>query len=156
MSFTLRPLTLDDAEAVAALYQQSAAYLRALGDDTDFQFSAQVYRRDGFGPQAAFAGLGAVLDEHLVGYLLYNFGYDTDRAMRYLCVLDLLVDEAHRRKGIGQALMQHVAVICRAAGGQELCWAVYAKNEAALRFYHRLGAEEIADLRYMRLAIQKP
>ena len=150
MSIRVRPLTLDDAEAVARLYAQSAAYLRALGDDTDFQFSAEVFVRDGFGPRAAFSGLGAEVEGVLGGYLLYTFGYDTDRALRYLFVLDLLVDEPMRRHGVGRALMEHAAMVCREAGGQELFWAVYAPNQAALDFYTRLGAEAITDLRFMR------
>ncbi|MFN8457818.1 MAG: hypothetical protein U0401_24715 [Anaerolineae bacterium] len=69
---------------------QSAAHLRSVGDETDFQFNAEVYRRDGFGDHPAFAGIVAELDQRLVGYLLYTFGYDTDRALRYLFVIDLL------------------------------------------------------------------
>ncbi|MCB9431372.1 MAG: GNAT family N-acetyltransferase [Ardenticatenaceae bacterium] len=149
----IRPIQLEDADEMARLHAQSAAYLRALGDDTDFQFNAHIYRRDGFGDNPAFSGFCAVLDNHLIGYLLYHWAYDTDRALRYLFVIDLLVDEEQRQSGIGKALMNHAAAFCQEAGGAELFWAVYDKNEAALNFYNRLGAEEINDLHFMRLKI---
>jgi GNAT superfamily N-acetyltransferase len=153
VEISIRPLTPDDADAIEQLYSQSAAYLRALGDETDFRFNAQVYQRDGFGPNAAFSGIGAVLNGHLAGYLLYTFGYDTDRAIRYVFVLDVLVDEPVRGQGIGKALMKSAASLCEEAGGSELFWAVYEKNERAKEFYRRLGAEEVTDLRFMRLRL---
>ncbi|MCA9995037.1 MAG: GNAT family N-acetyltransferase [Anaerolineales bacterium] len=149
----IRPIQREDAPEMARLHAQSAAYLRALGDDTDFQFNAQIYLRDGFGDNPAFSGFCAVLGNQLVGYLLYNWGYDTDRALRYLFIIDLLVDEQQRQSGIGKALMNHAAAFCREMGGAELFWAVYDKNELALNFYNRLGAEEITDLRFMRLKV---
>ncbi len=48
MQLEIRPTTPEDATEIERLYAQSAAYLRTLGDTTDFQFNAQVYLRDGF------------------------------------------------------------------------------------------------------------
>lgn len=153
MEISIRPLKFEDASAIERLYNQSAEYLRSLGDETEFQFNAQSYQRDGFGQNPAFAGFCALLGEQIVGYLIYTFSYDTDKASRYLFVLDLLVDQQLRQKGIGKTLMQYALDHCRASGGRELFWAVYYKNEAALKFYAQLGAEEIADLRFMRLKV---
>ena len=86
----------------------------------------------------------------LWGYCLYNFTYDTDRALRILYVLDLLVDEAARGKGIGLSLMQTTETIAREKSCSELQWAVYAPNQAALDFYHKFGGELIEDLLHMR------
>lgn len=149
MEIVIRPATPDDAEAVGRLYQQSAAYLRALGDTTDFQFGSEAYLRDGFGSDPAFAGLVALIDDDIAGYLLYTFGYDTDRAIRYLFVLDLLVDESRRRLGLGRRLMEEARLIGRRQDAGELLWAVYRSNSDALAFYERLGASRITDLVYM-------
>jgi len=151
MEITIRSATPADAAAVGRLYQQSADYLGALGDTTDFQFGAQAYLRDGFGPEPSFAGLVALVDDEIVGYLLYTFGYDTDRAIRQLFVLDLLVDESRRRLGLGRRLMEEAGLVCRRQGGAELVWAVYHHNSEALAFYERLGASLITDLVYMSL-----
>lgn len=153
MNPSIRPITPDDAEHIERLYAQSAAHLRSLGDRTDFRFNAQAYRRDGFGDRPAFSGIVAVLDDEPMGYLLYDFGYDTDRAMRYLVVIDLAVDEQVRGRGIGKALMERAATICRVAGGGELFWAVYQQNTSALEFYEGLGAQAITELRFMTLGV---
>jgi ribosomal protein S18 acetylase RimI-like enzyme len=153
VSLFIRPITVDDAESVERMYAQSAAHLRSLGDQTDFRFNAAAFRRDGFGDRPAFSGVIAVLDEKPVGYLLYTLGYDTDGAMRFLFVIDLAVDEQMRGRGIGRALMDRAAAICRDAGGGLLFWAVYAKNQLALEFYRRLGAQPVTDGRFMTLAV---
>ena len=150
MTLIIRPATLDDAEAVGQLMAQSADYLRALGDTTDFKFTAETYRRDGFGPNPAFAGLVAVVEGEIAGHLLYHFGYDTDRAMRLLDVIDLMVRQDKRGQGIGKALMLRAAEICREASVSEMVWAVYKPNRSAAEFYERLGAEYIEDLYFMR------
>jgi ribosomal protein S18 acetylase RimI-like enzyme len=143
----------EDANEIARLHAQSAAYLRALGDETDFRFNAAVYLRDGFGENRAFWGIVAEEGETLLGYLLYNFGYDTDRALRILFVLDLLVDEAARGQGIGKKLMQEAETIAQEKGASELQWAVYTPNKAASRFYENVGGEWIEDIRLMRKAL---
>jgi ribosomal protein S18 acetylase RimI-like enzyme len=153
MPVDIRAAAAGDAAEIERLYLQSAAYLRALGDDTDFQFNAAIYLRDGFGAHPAFAGIVAVQGQRMAGYLLYTFGYDTDRAMRYLFVIDLLVDEALRGQGVGRALMDRAAEVCREHGGAELAWAVYRANQPAYEFYTRLGAQEVMQLRYMTLPV---
>jgi GNAT superfamily N-acetyltransferase len=158
----IRESTPADADEIGRLYAQSAAYLRSLGDDTDFQFNAEIYLRDGFGENRAFWGIcvqslrtAEVAEEagQLLGYCLYNFTYDTDRALRILYVLDLLVDEAARGQGIGMALMQAAEAIAREKGCSELQWAVYAPNKSALDFYHKFGGELIEDILHMRKRI---
>lgn len=154
MNLSIRPIVPDDAEHIERLYAQSAAHhVQLLGNQSDFRFNAHVYRRDGFGDQPAFSGLVAVLDDEPKGYLLYTVGYDPDRAMRNVFVIDLTVDEQVRGRGIGKALMERAAAICRAAGGGELVWAVYERNTSALAFYEGLGAEAITELRFMTLGV---
>jgi len=149
MTITIRPATAYDAVEIGQLAEQFAAYLRSLGDPTDFKFDADTYLRDGFGPNPAFAGLVAEADDQVVGYLLYHFGYDTDQAIRIMHVVDLYVREDRRSQGVGTALMREAARVCQATGGRALLWTVYAPNKLAARFYERLGADYIEDLKLM-------
>jgi GNAT superfamily N-acetyltransferase len=148
---TTRPCTPADANTVAALYQQSAAYLRSLGDSSSFRFDAKAFVRDGFGEQPAFEGILAELDNKVVGYLLYTFTYDTDRTMRILYVLDLLADEKARGQGVGRKLMERAKDIAKDRGARELMWAVYKNNKGAEEFYKHLGAERLEDIFFMTL-----
>jgi ribosomal protein S18 acetylase RimI-like enzyme len=178
----VRPLSLEDAPAVAELATAFADYLRGLGDTGEHLLTAEAIRRDGFGPRAAFAGLvaaganapddadrvgdaGAAVNaeaagdakaasgpDPLVGYLLYHLGYDADLAARNLHVIDLYVSPAARRQGAGRALMAEAARLCREAGGAYLFWAVYIPNLLAADFYTALGARYVQDLDFMVLA----
>src|SRR5262245_32335700 len=96
----IRKATPDNAEAIAQLASDFHLYLRSLGDPTRFNFNAEAYVRDGFGPNPAFFGLVAEIEEKIVGYLLYHFGYDTDHSRRLAYVIDLYVDREYRGHGI--------------------------------------------------------
>jgi GNAT superfamily N-acetyltransferase len=151
MSLVIRACSRTDASSVAALYQQSAAHLRSLGDNGTFQFDEASYLRDGFGERPAFEGILAELDGKAVGYLIYTSSYDTDRTLRILYVLDLLVDEQARGQGIGSTLMKRAKEIATAKGAGELMWAVYKHNKLAENFYTSLGAERLENVFFMTL-----
>jgi GNAT superfamily N-acetyltransferase len=131
MSAVIRNATAADADAIGTPAREFQAYLRALGDRTHPQFTAEAYLRDGFGPNPAFSGLVAERDGRVSGYLPYHFGYDTGRAMRLMHVIGLYVHASRRRRGVGEALMRRAAGICREAGGRELSWSVFSPNTLA-------------------------
>jgi GNAT superfamily N-acetyltransferase len=148
----VRAATESDAEAVGALAAEFQRYLRGLGDLTNFAFGATEFLRDGFGDRAAFAGVIAEVDGQVVGYALYHDGYETDRGRRLVHLIDLYVQEASRRRGIGRALMSRVAQLGRARGAGIMFWSVYKPNTLAGAFYERLGARyTAADLLWMAL-----
>src|SRR5689334_20387921 len=104
MALKTRAAGAGDADRVGELAREFADYLRSLGDTTDFHFTSESYLRDGFGSNPAFSGLVAELDGNVIGYLLYHFGYDSDRAARNLHIADLYVDVRSRHQGVGRAL----------------------------------------------------
>lgn len=150
----VRAAKRSDAEGIGNMAKDFADYLRSLGDKTNFQFNAKAYLRDGYGRNPAFKGLVAEVDGHEIGYLLYHFGYDTDRAIKIVHVVDLYVREDYRHQGVGQALMEGAREICRKAGGRRLFWSVYMRNLTARRFYRRLGARYTEDMLYMYLLVK--
>lgn len=153
MNFSIRPATVDDAEAVTKLAEQLNVYIRSLGDKTNFTFSPAAYRRDGFGSDPAFYGLVAENEGLIVGYLLYHFAYDTDHGRRTAFIADLYVQSAAQGHGLGIALMRRAAEVVRERGVESLWWAVYKHNESAFRFYETLGARYLSDTRFMALDI---
>src|ERR671937_136814 len=108
MTVAIRAATMSDAEAIGRLAAEFQDYLRSLGDRTEFDFGASHYVRDGFGEDPAFAGLVAESGDAVVGYLLYHDGYE----------IDLYVQAAWRRQGIGESLMRRAAEVGRARGAQ--------------------------------------
>jgi GNAT superfamily N-acetyltransferase len=147
----IRPALASDAQSIGNLARQFASYLRSLGDLSDFKLTAHAYLRDGFGTKPAFAGLVAEDQGKVIGYLLYHFGYDSDRASRNMHVVDLFVDRAARNRGVGKALMARAASIARETSAEEMIWSVYQPNVIASTFYERLGAQRITDVFFMKL-----
>jgi GNAT superfamily N-acetyltransferase len=149
----IRAATADDAEAISKLASEFHGYLNALGDSTKFHFNASTYLRDGFGERPAFLGLVAESDETVVGYLIVDFGYDTDRSRRLAYVNDLFVTESCRGQGVGKALMSRAAETAREHGAETLWWGVYDRNDSAMRFYESLGARYIKGIRFMSIDV---
>ena len=48
----------------------------------------------------------------------------------------------------------HASVLCREAGGSELFWGVFHRNEPAFDFYRSLGARDVSDVRLMCLPVR--
>ncbi|MFF9015037.1 GNAT family N-acetyltransferase [Streptomyces sp. NPDC014870] len=59
-----------------------------------------------------------------------------------LCLYELSVDEAYRRRGVGRALTEALAAEARARGCYDLWVGVDPDNEAALRTYRSAGARD--------------
>ena len=121
MSLSVRPAIQSDAASVAALSTEFATYLCSLGDPTDFQLSADTFLRDGFGPNPAFYGLVAEIDNCVIGYLLYHFGYDADLAARNLHMIDLYVTPNSRELGAARALLTQAQITGREAAPRQCC-----------------------------------
>jgi ribosomal protein S18 acetylase RimI-like enzyme len=153
IGINIRTATAADSGPIGDLISEFQAYLRGLGDRTEFGFGASAYLRDGFGDSPAFEGLVAEVGQAIVGYALYHHGYDTDRGRRVLHLIDLYVPETWRRQGIGEALVRRVAEAGRAHGAEVMLWSVYKPNEMAMHFYERLGARYVENLRWMALDI---
>lgn len=91
----------------------------------------------------------AELDGRVEGIaLFYETPGSTFRARPFLYLEDLVVSEAARSRGAGEALMAALAEEALKRNAWRLEWAVLDWNEGAIRFYHRLGAKRNDWLRY--------
>jgi GNAT superfamily N-acetyltransferase len=75
-----------------------------------------------------------------VGFVLFFHNYSTFLGRPGLYIEDLFVDEAHRRRGFGRALLLYVAQLANERRCGRLEWAVLDWNEPAINFYKKLGA----------------
>ena len=64
---------------------------------------------------------------------------------------DLYVQPAHRRHGLGQLLLRHLAQIAVARGYGRFEWSVLDWNENAIGFYEKMGAAVLPDWRICRV-----
>jgi ribosomal protein S18 acetylase RimI-like enzyme len=57
-------------------------------------------------------------------------------------VEDVVVDRAHRGRGFGERLMQHLIAHARTQGAESIALTSHPSREAANRLYQRLGFEQ--------------
>ncbi len=99
-------------------------------------FAAARPARGGFWV-AATRGAGVV---GYVGLELSALGGEAD-------VVNLAVDPAARRRGVGRALLDKAVAVCRARGVPLLWLRVRASNRGARRFYRRCGFHTVGRFR---------
>jgi GNAT superfamily N-acetyltransferase len=75
-----------------------------------------------------------------VGFALYFTTYSTFLGRPGIYLEDLFVSPAWRGRGVGRALLTHLAKLAVARRCGRLEWAVLDWNEPAIGFYKRLGA----------------
>lgn len=74
-----------------------------------------------------------------VACLWIGTAIDQVKGWRYPHIFLLYVSPAHRRQGIGSALMRHAETWARARGEHQLGLQVFEHNQPALTLYKKLG-----------------
>ena len=90
-----------------------------------------------------------------VGFVLFFHNYSTFLSRPGLYIEDLFVDESYRRRGVGAALLGHVARLAIERNCGRLEWSVLDWNEPAISFYKKLGAVPMSDWTVFRLTGQR-
>ena len=105
-----------------------------------------------FGDYPAAEAAIAYLEGQHAGYALWFHTFSTFMGKRGLYLEDLFVVPECRGRGVGRALLAHVArvAITRECGRIE--WAVLDWNEPAIRFYRGIGAHPMDEWTIFRLA----
>ena len=93
-----------------------------------------------FGPRASAEVVIAYNAKEPVGFAVFFHNYSTFLGRTGLYLEDIFVLPEWRRRGLGRALMGHVARIAVTRDCGRLEWSVLDRNEPAIRFYRALGA----------------
>jgi GNAT superfamily N-acetyltransferase len=109
-------------------------------------------RRDGFGQQPKYRCVIAEWDGRPAGFAFFFYNYSTWRGQPGLYLEDLFVWPEMRGKGIGKALLQHLAQIAVQENCYGIRWMVLEWNEPALKFYDSLGATILGEWETMLLS----
>jgi len=104
-----------------------------------------------FGPQAVAHTVIAYVGDEPAGFALYFWNFSTFLARPGLYLEDLFVKAAWRKRGVGRALLAHLARIAVDSGSGRMEWAVLNWNELALRVYRQIGAQPMNDWTIHRL-----
>jgi GNAT superfamily N-acetyltransferase len=85
------------------------------------------------------------------GFALWFYNFSTFRGRHGIYLEDLFVKPAFRGKGIGKALLAHLAKRAVAEGCARVEWWVLDWNEPSIKFYESLGAIPMEEWTVFRL-----
>ena len=102
-------------------------------------------RRWLFGERPAAEVVIAEWGGEAAGFALFFHNFSTFLGRSGVYLEDLYVEPAHRGRGIGRALLAHLARLAVERGCGRLEWWVLDWNEDAIRFYRSIGAVAMDD-----------
>ena len=137
MTLSIRKAEARDASLVFHFIRQLAEYERLAHevDATEGDIAQAL-----FGPNPRVFADIAEWEGEPVGFALWFYNFSTFRGRHGIYLEDLFVRPEFRSKGIGRALLRHLARRCIAEGLPRLEWWVLDWNEPAIAFYKSLGA----------------
>jgi GNAT superfamily N-acetyltransferase len=104
-----------------------------------------------FGQHPVAAAVLAVIGNEPAGFAIYSYTFSSFLGRPGMFVEDLYVENAYRSRGVGKALLVHLAKLAQERSCGRLEWAVLNWNERAMEFYQDLGAEPMDEWTTFRL-----
>ena len=145
---TIRPAQPEDAGLILGFIRELADYER-LADEaqaTEADLTAALFCAQPrvFCDLAEWNGAPA-------GFALWFYSFSTFKGRHGIYLEDLFVRPEHRGRGLGKALLTHLARRCTAERLGRLEWAVLDWNAPSIAFYEALGARPMGDWTVYRL-----
>ena len=147
-SLRLRPATRDDVPDIRRLIQALATYEK---EPDSAVVTEDDLLRDGFSALPRFKVVMAEWGGEVVGFAFYFYNYSTWQGRPGLYLEDLFVQPSHRGKGIGKALLVHLARIAVRENCGRFVWQVLDWNTPSIEFYESLGATMMKEWLTMRV-----
>jgi GNAT superfamily N-acetyltransferase len=144
----IQPATLSDVPLILSFIRALAEYERL----SDHVVATETTVRETlFGSRPSAEAVIARVSGTPIGFAVWFHNYSTFLSRRGLYLEDLFVLPEWRGRGVGGALLKHLAGIAVSRGCGRMEWAVLDWNESAIRFYRGLGAEPMSDWTVFRL-----
>jgi GNAT superfamily N-acetyltransferase len=133
----IRPATEDDVPIILSLIRELAEYERL---SHEVVATEGLLRESLFGERRGAEVLIACCKGAPAGFALFFHSFSTFLGRPGIYLEDLYVKPEFRGRGIGRALLAHLARLAKGRGCGRLEWAVLDWNEPAIKLYKSIGA----------------
>lgn len=147
MNLKLRNAKSTDMKSVLLLIKELAAFEN---EPHEVTITEDILIQDGFGENPNFQVFVAELDGEIVGMSLFYERYSTWKG-KALHLEDLIVQQKHRGKGIGNALYSRVLKYAYDHGFKRVAWEVLDWNKVAIDYYVSTGAKVFDEWRVAQI-----
>jgi GNAT superfamily N-acetyltransferase len=150
MALSIRPACSTDVGLILTFIRGLAEYEKLLPEvaATEDKLRATLFPSEG---RAAAECVLAFWEDAPAGFAIYFTNYSTFLAQPGLYLEDLFVSPHLRGRGIGKALLLHVARLANQRGCGRMEWTVLDWNQPAIEFYESIGAERKREWQICRL-----
>jgi GNAT superfamily N-acetyltransferase len=145
----IRPAAPADVSLILSLIRELADYEKLAHE---VQATEADLKTALFGARPHAECVIAELGGKPAGFALFFHNFSTFLAKPGIYLEDLYVKPELRSKGVGRALLAHLASLALRRGCGRFEWAVLDWNEPAIGFYKSLGANMMEDWKINRLA----
>jgi len=138
-----------DAPVILELIKELAEYERAPDEviATEADIHATIFAVD----PKVFCDL-IEADGVVAGMAIWFLNYSTWQGKHGIYLEDLYVRPEFRGRGLGRALLTHLAAICNSEGYGRFQWWVLDWNSPAIEFYRSIGAEAMSEWTVYRVS----
>jgi GNAT superfamily N-acetyltransferase len=146
----IRPAAPADVPLILGFIRGLATYEKLLDEvaATEERLHATLFPAVG---QPAAECVLADADGEPAGFAIFFANYSTFLAKPGLYLEDLFVNPTQRGRGIGRALLLHLARLAHQRGCGRMEWTVLDWNQPAIDFYESLGARRLREWQICRL-----
>jgi GNAT superfamily N-acetyltransferase len=148
LTLRIRPAEPADVPVVAELIRQLARFEKL---EHEVVLTEELLMAGLFGARPYAEALLAEEDGPPIAFALFFHSFSTFLARPGMYLEDLFVLPDHRGRGVGRAVLAHLARLAIERGCGRLEWAVLNWNQEAIRFYERLGARPNSEWTVYRL-----
>lgn len=146
----IRPITVEDADAVAELWQSLVEYHQRLSPDLPAAAKGGAHRYvrrmlDRLSDPYTHA-IVAEFDGQVIGFLLgviVDLMPDMFAQQPAGFLADIYVEPSHRRRGVGRALVNDLVSWFRQCGVHTFDWHVASSNPEGIRFWRAVGGRDV-------------
>ena len=144
----IRPATEDDVPLILSLIRELAEYERL---SHEVVATEDLLRESLFGERRGAEVLVACFKGAPAGFALFFHSFSTFLGQPGIYLEDLYVKPEFRGKGIGRALLTHLARLAKERGCGRLEWSVLDWNKRAIKLYKGIGAVPIEEWTVYRM-----
>jgi GNAT superfamily N-acetyltransferase len=151
-TFEIRPARIDDAPVILSFIKKLAVYEKL---EHTVLATEESLRENLFGARPYAEVILGFLNGAPVGFALFFHNFSTFVGKPGIYLEDLFVDNEHRGKGYGKALLVHLINLAKERDCGRVEWSVLDWNTPSIEFYKALGAVPMDEWTIFRLTEEK-
>lgn len=141
---TMKSVTISEIDDLVTLVCELAHDERVEPADKGYLKDSLITH--GFLEHPKFHAKFAMINNEIIGYIIYSFRFLPSKGRPVLFLEDLYVRSSYRRKRVATAFFRELAQIANHENCCSINWVVFKWNSSAIQFYKTLGSDLVDTL----------